>query len=112
MYLTDATITVSLDTDYDFQLNAELIVSRDSAIGGTLSQYLWGKHERFTVPLRYLSGNDAAQLNEWWADTDELVFYYDSTSYDVYIINQERPVQSLEKPYQDTWQGDLELGER
>ena len=112
MYLTDLTITVSLDTDFEFQLTAELLVSRNSAVGGTLSQKLWGGYEQFNVPLRYLSGSDALQLNEWWADTDELVFYYDQTSYNVYIVNQTTPIGSLERPYQDTWEGTLELGER
>lgn len=111
MYLSSSggTITVSLDATYQFQDQSELIINREISIGGKESQKLWGTITKFDVPLRYVVDSDASQINEWWDDNEQLAFNFDGTSYEVRIINGDRPIQSMVRPYQDECEGHVIL---
>lgn len=105
--LSDSTITVSLDVDWEFQHNAQLIIERDLTVGGAAVDKLWSRFDAFELPISYLQSSDADLINEWWRDTEQLVFNFDGSCYDVRITNEDQPFRSLNRPYQDLWQGTI-----
>lgn len=109
-YLTDGTITVSLHSTYDTRRNSELIIDRSRNIGGKSFDKLWSVYDQFDLPINYTTNSDACQINQWWENTNELTFFYDSTSYQVYIISEDQPFQQLVEPYHDEWTGIINLG--
>lgn len=109
-YLSDSTITVSLHTTYDTQRNTELIIDRARNIGGKSFDKLWASYDQFQFPVEYITNSDGGQINEWWENTIELTLFFDQTSYQVYIVSNDQPFQQLSRPYQNEWNGTINLG--
>ena len=104
-YLTDGTITVSLEIDWGIRRQAVNILNTSRTVGGRDQRYFWANFQTFNIPLSNVPSSDAAQINEWWRSTDELTLYFDSTSYQTYITGNTQPFQQLVKPYQIEWNG-------
>lgn len=107
--LSDGSRTINLDPEWSTERNDELIIENSRSFGGRESIYLWGKIDRFLFPLEYRTSSDSSLLNEWWLDQTDLFLFFDSTSYDVRIINNEQPFQSLNQPYGVYWSGNILL---
>ena len=117
-YLHDGTITVSLDINWEFIQKQTNIANSHRTIGGRESNYLWGSFQNFEVLISNVPSSDAAQMNEWWMDSTQLIFVYEgrtsvtaATSVDVFLTSQSQPFMSLSPPYFDEWTGTLAIEE-
>lgn len=109
MYLStvDCSVVVSLYPTYDMANQQELLVNRDFTINGNIAQFLWGNFTRFELPLEYIQDSDMLQINDWWNNNNQLVFYFDNTEYNIRIVNEDQPIQNLQRPYNNVWGGNL-----
>lgn len=57
--------------------------------------------------MNYIPTSAASQINEWWENSTQLVFVWDSSTYDCLITNNSQPFQSLNKPYNNNWHGNV-----
>lgn len=108
-YLTDGTITVSLDIDWELQRRATNILNTSRTVGGRDQRYFWNNFPAFSIPLSNVPSSDAGQINTWWKDTNELTLFFDSTSYQTHITGNAQPFQQMVKPYQDQWNGNIQI---
>lgn len=81
--------------------------------GGKMFSYKWGDYERLEVPIEYISDSKAAIINSWWA-TDALIYFkiYSGGVWQVntcYLMNDGAPLDIHPKPYDQYFNGRLEL---
>lgn len=81
--------------------------------GGKMFSYKWGDYERLEVPIEYISDSKAAIINSWWA-TDALIYFkiYSGGVWQVntcYLMNDGAPFDIHPKPYDQYFNGRLEL---
>lgn len=109
MWLSDGTITVSMDVGWRTEQNHTMINPGENAVGGKLAEYLWNIYEVFDFPVEFIPTSDSMQVNRWFETNQQLTLFYDSTSYDVFIFNAKTPMNRLPKPYQDQYNATLIL---
>lgn len=107
--LTDGTTTITLEIDREANLNSSLLINASKSIGGNDTSYLWHEKTNFQFPIKYIISSEASVINDWWRDSVELDLYFDSTSYDVYLMGQSQPFKSMSKPYNAEWNGILQI---
>lgn len=107
--LSNGTLTVSLDINWDMMRNEELIVDRVRTIGGRAADKVWASFKKFRFSMSNIPSSDAGLINEWWEGTDVLDFEFDNYISSIYISNQGQPFQGLPKPYYNEWNGNLIL---
>lgn len=81
--------------------------------GGKMFSYKWGDYERLEVPIEYISDSKAAIINSWWA-TDALIYFkiYSGGMWQTntcYLMNDGAPFDIHPKPYDQYFNGRLEL---
>lgn len=112
-YLSDGSITVSLDISWNSAVPTNLIFSRDQTIGGKDSYTLWSSFDVWDLSVRWFPGSDAAQLNEWWRNSRTLTFVFEpetgQPTHSVKIVGGVQPFTQLEKPYNDLFSGVISL---
>ena len=127
MILTDGSIEIAIDGDWGTLHQREVIREDMQSIGGKNYSYHWGSFNAWSIPIDYIPSSDAAQVNEWYRDREELTFHYEGDfilnnpvngvldenhlwdSTNVYIMGQ--PFQQMKKPYQTAWRGNLTIEE-
>lgn len=107
-YLSNGTIQIDIAPEWETTFKGAVLRADSRTIGGLVSTYKWGDYEAWDVPLTYVPSSDVMQINEWWETQQQLTFYFDETSYDVYILGN-CPFQSPAKPYYDSYNGTLNL---
>lgn len=115
MRLKVDTDTVDFDPGKGYDAPDDLEVTQVKALDGTLYSYTRYHKEQYEVPLDEISSSDAALINGWWEDKEEVTFYPDYASYpavtvSVKIINAEKPMQH-DYPNWDLYAGELILRE-
>lgn len=81
----------------------------------TLWEYKWGQYDKFSVPVNYVSSSDTCTINSWWGARTDLNWYQiDSANtvvqtHAVRIMNNNKPLNSLNKPYIDQFKGKIDL---
>ena len=103
----------TLNPDYSFQEQAQLIKRQHRTLAGDMHTYSWDKFFAYSVPLRFLSDSHAALINWWWENQFNLAFTLDTSdsesTYICRITNGQQPIGSRIRPYDDLWQGTLRL---
>ena len=112
LLFVDSTTGISLDPEYDFKNSGEKFESRHRARSGKEYVYKWGEYTKISFSLMYLSSSDMSTLNDWWSNNTPLLFMKEGASSvtSVHIINKKKPIDSFIKPYDDLYQGKIELG--
>lgn len=104
---------LSLHPDWSLEERERVVRAHHRAPAGRLYQYTWHRHAEFRVPLRWLTGSQAALLNWWWEAQLELAFTPDGADPAAVqlcrIVNDRQPIGRRMRPYGDLWQGRLEL---
>ena len=106
-YITDGSIQIDLQIDWNSIHQKNIIASQSVTIGGRVTQYIWGSFNDFSFPLDCVPSSDAMQMNKWWETNTNLILYFDQNSYDVQIMN--KPFNSFSRPYTDQLQGTLNV---
>lgn len=107
-FLTDGVTSLSLEFDWESSRNAENVLNASRALGGRESKHLWANVKAFNLPLSAVPSSDAALINEWWRATTAVTLYFDATSYSCYITGGQ-PFTKMMKPYQDRWDGTIQI---
>ncbi len=107
-------ITLYPEFDYKYTKIKDESVHRSRGENLDLTKYKWGSYDKFTFSLNYVPDSDSQQINEWWLDNTDLIFFIvdsagDCTPYDVQINNKKYPFRSTNIPYIDQWKGNLIL---
>ncbi len=104
---------ITIHPDHSFREQAKVISSEHRTKAGKLHSYIWGKHLGYSVPLRFLSDFDADLINWWWENRFNLAFTLNTSDSEsaqvVQIVNERQPIGSRVRPYNDLWEGVLEL---
>ena len=104
---------ISLFPEWTFQERARLIRNQHRALGGELHTHVWDKYFAYTVPLRFLPDSHVELINWWWQSQFDLLFTLNSSDsesrYIVRIVNDVQPVGRRVRPYDDLWEGTLQL---
>lgn len=100
---------VTLYPEFNYAGGKKEIRSDHRTKSGRAYIYVWGDYERFKFDLEFVPASDAALLNSWWEDKTELLFFITSDSttevHSVMIMNDETPLRSFNKPYDDYYRG-------
>jgi len=104
---------IQLMPEYDFSNSVKLIESRHRTQAGTQYSYKWGDYARFEFSLEYVTEANATIINSWWQSRSELLFFVDSGGttdiYSVMVMNDDRPLDGYNKPYDSYRNGKLIL---
>lgn len=104
---------IVLHPEYGLREQALVMQSRHRTRAGDAYAYRWGRYSAFQVPLRFLADSHADLINWWWEGGFYLAFTLDTSDSEsirvVRIANERQPIESRVAPYEDLWQGTLEL---
>jgi len=104
---------IALLPEYGFAEQARVIKTEHRTLGGDLHTYVWEKYFAWSVPLRFLPSSHADLLNWWWENQFNLLFTLDTSDaeslYVCRIVNERQPIGRRIRPYNDLWEGVLEL---
>jgi hypothetical protein len=104
---------ITLYPEISFKEQAQIIKTDHVTRGGERHTHVWGKNFNYSVPLRYISDSHANLINWWWENKFALAFTLDTSesesTYIVRIANNSQPIGKRVKPYQDKWEGLLQL---
>ena len=98
---------VKIDPDWDMGDISQILVNQTYAYDGFIDSTKWSSFNQWELNFSYMPHSDAQIINEWWNDNDDLRLVFDTTSYDVRIMNDNNPFPSLKIPYYDAWVGTL-----
>lgn len=109
MYLTDSVDVFSFYPEYDFTdssfKNEEVTRTRD----GSEYRYKFGEVTRIDFTVRYVSSADATKVQNWYSDNTSLFLYDDVHTHSIRIVNTSKPLSKRVRPYDDLFEGKLEL---
>ena len=104
---------IDIFPEWSFIEQERSIKSQHRSLGGIQRTHVWDQYFSYQVPLRWLSDSHTDLINWWWRNQFNLVFTLDTSDSEsmriVRITNQNQPIGSRIRPYQDQWQGTLML---
>lgn len=102
---------VDIEPEYNFKDSGERIESRHRTRDGSEYAYRWGSFRAFKMDVTYVDSAFKSFVNSWWDSGTDLLFMETGTTdvYSVHIVNKNRPVDRLIKPYTDLFRGTIEL---
>lgn len=104
---------IEIEPLYDYQQSIEKIQTVHKLKGGGHKIYVWGKQDRISLSLEYVSQSNADDINTWWKSGTELILYVTvgvvETTYNIKIMGKATPLRSFSKPYTDQYKGKLIL---
>lgn len=103
---------VSFEPEWDFERADRKIENEHRTREGARYVYKWGEYERFKFGATFVSSADAAIVNSWWSTNTKLLFMSSSdtaTVFSLQITNDARPFAKFQPPYDNLYQGTIEL---
>jgi hypothetical protein len=108
-FLTDDTLTVSLDVNWDSSNIANRLIRQSLTAGGDYADIIWSNIPGFNLSVDTVQNSDSQLINQWHETQTQLILYFDSVSYDVLLTNGNTPFNSPSRPYHDLYNGFLQL---
>lgn len=100
---TNSATAIQLYPEYDHSISRHLIESRHRALSGRLYDYTWGYYLRIEFSLRYVPIANASQINQWYNNRTELLYFESSDGStwvsSVMIMNDKTPLNVYDRPY-------------
>jgi hypothetical protein len=100
---------ITLFPEFSYEGGKKQIRSDHRTKSGRMYRYTWGDYDRFKFDLEWVAGTDASVVNSWWESDTELLFFITSSTatevHSVMIMNNESPLRSFNKPYDDYYRG-------
>ena len=104
---------IIIHPEYSFLEQARTIQTQHRSIGGEYRVSVWEKYFAYSIPLRFLSNSHADLINWWWENKFNLVFTLNTSDsesmYITQIVNQQQPIGKRIRPYNDLWEGVIQL---
>jgi hypothetical protein len=85
---------------------------------GTLYSYNIYNKGKWIVPVNWFSASQAYIINNWWANNQDLQFFFDLITYPTYapyvrITNKEQPLMATaDYTFEDLFEGTIEISQR
>ena len=93
--------------------NRILRQTHHTTISGRETFYSWGEHGKWSVPVDFMTEQEARYINLWWRDNRPLMFTMDTSDtanmFVVHLINRSQIFGRMNAPYYDLFHGVLEL---
>lgn len=110
--ITSAT-AVTLNVLHSHKRRKRQIRNAHRARAGGHYLYKWGDFEKFRVPVEFLSPANAGIVNSWWDTNTQLILFITSGGStqvnSVMIMNDESPLQQMQKPWFEHFKGVIDL---
>lgn len=102
---------VDLYPEWDIKDESQKIEDVHRPRSGSQYRYKWGEFFRKKFSLTDVSSSDASLVNSWWGSNTDLLFTQDSgtTVNSVHIVNGKTPLGGQMEPYDDLYEGSIEL---
>ena len=111
--MSDVGCPFAVYPEWSFRDQESLIQSRHRTQDGSAYHYLWGKYEKFQLPLRYVNSMGQALINQWWRDGHEVAFTLNSSETVSTVlcrfVNDTKPINRFVQPYQTLFEGMVRL---
>lgn len=108
----DSSNGVTITPEFDFKDSASKVESRHRTRAGDEYVYRWGGFRTLKMKVKFVDSSFKAVVNSWWDSNADLLFMEeggtDVTS--VHITNKSQPIDGFVKPYNDLFQGTIDLG--
>lgn len=99
--------------EWDYTGGEKKIQDKHRAASGKAFQYTWGSYKRFKCKLNWVTNSDSSLVNSWWDTDTELLLFITSDSttevHSVMLSNDETPFSKFNEPYDNLYQGTIEL---
>ncbi len=105
--ISDGTTSIDIDPEWSSARIGKIIKANIGTLGGRDAVFNWGNYRAWQIPLRNVPNSDTQKINEWWETEVQLTFFFDSTTWDIRLINNVNPLTSLSIPYGDEYDGTL-----
>ena len=109
LLFSNSTDGMALEPDYSFAQKGKLITSQLRTQDGGLKIYKYGEFAAFEVPVTYITTSDQLQINKWWSAVTDLKFVWQGSEYNVRVMNKNQPIDKVIVPYNNLYQGTIEL---
>lgn len=109
--LVSGASVVSLDPESNLKYDHRKIENAHRTRSGANYRYTWGSYRKASFDVEFLTSADACTINSWWS-ANAVVKLYDVNSAVVvsgYLVNAEKPIGKIMKPYTDLFMGTIEL---
>jgi len=104
---------VTLYPEWDYSKGERQVRTEHRSKSGKLKLYKWYDYEKIYFQNNWMTASNAALVNSWWDSNTELLFLITSSTvtevHSVMIMNDETPMASYNKPYNDHFKGKIEL---
>lgn len=107
----DSSNGVSFEPEWDFDDGEQKIESAHRVKGGKRYSYLWSTYKKIKFKVMFVNSSDAAIVNSWWRTNTELLFKSESSTVvnSVMIVDNSKPLSQFIQPYDDQYQGTINL---
>lgn len=104
-------VEVSFEPEWDFERTDPKIENEFRTRGGQRYVYKWAQYTKFKFGATFVSSSYAAIVNSWWSSNTKLLFMSTSETavYSVQLGNNSRPFAKFQQPYDNLYQGVIEL---
>lgn len=102
---------VTLEPEWDFDRNDKKIEDVHRTRAGREYRYKWSSYRVFKFGNTFVTSGVAAVVNSWWDSNTNLLFMKsgDTQVFSVRLVNKDLPFGRFQKPYDDLYQGNIEL---
>jgi hypothetical protein len=104
---------LTLHPEWTLEEQSTLLQTQLRSASGRLQTVTWGRYGALSLPLRWLTGQEADVINWWWQLQAPLAFTLDSSNSAAVavcrITNPRQPIARRIRPYADRWAGTLNL---
>lgn len=107
----DSSNGLTIYPEYDFQQGKTKIQDASRSRSAALYQYKWAAYDTIKFSVSYVNSEMKSIVNSWWESNTDLLFKSESETavYSVHIVNKKSPIGGFVRPYDDLYEGKIEL---
>ena len=109
--LTDGTNVVSLYPEWNFERADQKNEDVHRTRSGKQFRYLWGSYRVVKFDIEHVTSATKERVNGWWTNNTPLVLYDPASTVVVsaYLTNRDLPIGEFAEPYDNEFNGTIEL---
>lgn len=107
----DSSNGVTITPEYNFKEEGKKIENVHRVRSGAQYVYLWGSYNKWKFTVKYVNSEFKSIVNSWWETNTNLLFMEEGSSKvsTVRLSSKKLPVGKYMKPYDNEFQGVIEL---
>lgn len=110
---TSSSTAIQIYPTFDLEIMKKQIRSERRAPTGKMRRYIWGDYWTTKVPVQFMPGSEATVINSWFDVGANLLFFITSDTateiHSVFITNDSSPLFKHTMPYDEYYEGEIEL---